>query len=55
MRAQRVWIMGGAVFVAALLSVFVMVQPNGALGASAQSKPVKIHRFFTGPRRGSRR
>ena len=49
MRAQRVWFMGAAVFGAALLSVFVLVQPNGALGASAQSKPVKIHRFFTGP------
>jgi hypothetical protein len=49
MRLQRVWFMGGAVFGAALLSVFVLVQPNGAFGASAQSKPVKIHRFFTGP------
>ena len=50
MRVQRFWLMSGAVFGAALLGVFVLVQPiNGALGASAQSKPVKIHRFFTGP------
>jgi hypothetical protein len=50
MPAQRVWLMGSAVLGAALLSMFVLVQPiNSALGASAQSKPVKIHRFFTGP------
>ncbi len=51
MHAKRVWLMGATVFGAALLGVFVLMQPiETAFGASAaQSKPVKIHRFFTGP------
>ena len=50
MRAKRLWLVGSAVCGGALLGVFVLMQPiETAFGASAQSKPVKIHRFFTGP------
>ena len=51
MHTKRVWLMGATAFGAALLGVFVLMQPvEPAFGASAgQSKPVKIHRFFTGP------
>ena len=50
MRAQRFWLMGAGVLGASLLGAFVLMQPaETAFGASAQSKPVKIHRFFTGP------
>jgi hypothetical protein len=50
MHTKRVWFMGATVFGATLLGVFVLMQPaETALGAAAQGKPVKIHRFFTGP------
>jgi len=51
MHMKRVCLMGAAAFGAALLGVFVVMQPIGpAFSASAaQNKPVKIHRFFTGP------
>ena len=50
MHTKRLSLMGAAVFGGALLGVFFLMSPiDGALGAAAQSKPVKIHRFFTGP------
>ena len=50
MHTKRLSLMGAAVFGGALLGAFFLMSPiDGALGAAAQSKPVKIHRFFTGP------
>lgn len=49
MRAARFWLMGSGVFGAALLGVLVVMQPTPGAGAAQTSKPVKIHRFFTGP------
>ena len=51
MHTKRVWLMGAGVLGASLLGALVLMQPSEtAFGASAtQSKPVKIHRFFTGP------
>jgi hypothetical protein len=50
MNANRVWLIGAALL--SLISVVVLVFPapsaEGA-GAVQERKPVKIHRFFTGP------
>ena len=47
MNANRFWLIG-----AGLLSVLVLMHPQQSAVGAAQaqnSKPVKIHRFFTGP------
>lgn len=49
MQAARFWLMGAGVFGAALLGLLVVMSPTPSAGAAQTSKPVKIHRFFTGP------
>jgi hypothetical protein len=46
MRAKRLLLMSATVLGAGLLSMVVM---QATLGAAQNAKPVKIHRFFTGP------
>jgi hypothetical protein len=48
MNAKRVWLIGAVLL--SMLSVAVVIYPMpGAEGAAQERKPVKIHRFFTGP------
>jgi hypothetical protein len=49
MRATRFWLMGAGVLGGCLLSALVLTQGAEDLRAAQASKPVKIHRFFTGP------